>query len=117
MERLKTTSEGGRQRISLFENEREKGYLIIEPKRNEPKVGYIVSIKVPIEEERFLGIGNKLVSHALSAARNGEYEALTLEVEEDNTVAYEWYERLGFKITERNLGLNNSVYLTMVLQL
>lgn len=117
MERLQTESEGDRQRVSLFEDNREKGYLIIEPKRNEPNVGYIISIKVPIEKERFSGVGNKLMTHALNTARKCEYEALTLEVEESNIIAYEWYKRLGFTVTEKNLGLNDSVYLTMVLRL
>lgn len=49
-----------------------------------------------LPENRHLGIGEKLVAHAIGRARNLGCKKINIGIVEENTVLRKWYEELGF---------------------
>ncbi len=44
------------------------------------------------------GLGNSLINHSIQALRTRDFHSLSLTVTKKNRRAYDWYQRLGFKI-------------------
>lgn len=66
--------------------------------------GYVTNVAV-LPEYRRLGIGNKILNHAINDSEN-ELEFISLEVRTSNAAAISLYEKFGFK----NVGVRKRFY-------
>ena len=81
------------------------GYILFWIKHE--KEGHIISIAID-KNYRRLGVGTKLLSHAIMVLRTCNVEKITLEVNENNEGAIDFYKNFNFKVDRIVPGYYNS---------
>lgn len=68
---------------------------------NETKIGFITNVSV-LEEYQGSGIASKLIKNVIRFGRKNSFVKLVLELNINNTKAFQLYEKHGFVVTEQN---------------